>query len=115
MCEKCFQSGIYSFKSYDEFKEFERLIDQKIRGGVITGIGERNELNFYNLTYHCSNCNEIWFLSDPDNSWRGYFLTKNQAIDYENKIDREGKIRARGCMIGFVLLILLIIYLVASA
>ena len=89
MCENCFLKGIYRFESYHEFEMLERLIDEKIRKGILEGRSEKNELSFYSLTYLCSSCNQKWFISDPDNNWRGYFLPAELAIDFENKIARR--------------------------
>ena len=112
MCEKCFQQGRSKFESYSEFDDFEKIIDSKIREGIFTINTENHIDNFHNSIYRCTYCNQNWCLSDPDNSWRGYFLRQKDAIDFENKIEREGKIRARGCIIFLVLLILAIIIVI---
>ena len=111
MCENCFQNGIYKFDSSAAFDQFEKLLDEKIKFGVFNISTKRQEKNFYNAIYDCKHCSEKWLLSDPDNGWRGYFLRKDDAIAYENKINREGKIRTRGCLIFIGLSILLLIIL----
>ena len=97
MCEKCFQTGIVKFESYTAFDEFEKILDEKIRLGIFKIETERLEENHYNSIYHCVHCSEKWLLSDPDNSWRGYFLPENEAHIYERKVDTDGKIRWFGC------------------
>lgn len=43
------------------------------------------------MYYQCNTCKEKFVMSIPDNAWRGYFLTEQNAIEYHEKIKVSDK------------------------
>lgn len=102
MCEKCFNKEYESFPSLKSFEEFQFEFD-KLDKNKFLHIRNGN-LKFYFNEFECKNCNEVWWISDPDNAWRGYCLKKENAIAYIQKLQR----REQNTRIGCVILVLII-------
>ena len=95
MCEKCFDEEILRFESESEFIAFEKSLDQKANFVKLINTKHKN-LTEFNTKYSCENCNQNWWLSIPDNAWRGYFLTEQSAKkhikDLKDSDNRKRKI-----------------------
>jgi len=106
MCEKCFKKEHENFPSSKDFEEFQSDFDQldetnfqHVRNG---------NFKFYYNEFECENCNEIWWISKPDNGWRGYCLKKDNAIAYIQKLQKQDQ-NARIACILLVLFVLIFI------
>lgn len=77
MCDKCFKTEIESFPTEKDFEEFDLVLtkkianDKSIKMGKFVNIAEK--ANGYQI-YECIVCGQLWKLSIPDYSIRGYFL-----------------------------------------
>ena len=120
MCDNCFTTEIHRFDSYRDFDEFEEILRQKIDSNNFTAIWEWGSLNsddelikstlpHTHSIYKCSSCGEKWALSIPENAWRGYFLTVDEASEEETEIKDANRKSSRGCIVIFVIIILLIV------
>lgn len=112
MCKDCFEKKYYSFPSQLEFNKFEDILDSKTRSNKIKILesNDENKLMDYRMYFQCNTCEEIFVFSIPDNSWRGYFLTQENALAYHDKLHSSDKIKKYGCLIIFLLLCSLLIY-----
>ena len=81
MCEKCFDNEIFRFESQSDFHIFETKFDKKTNFIELTN-SKHNYLNVFVYTYTCKSCYENWWLSIPENAWRGFFLTETKATLY---------------------------------
>jgi hypothetical protein len=98
MCEKCFDKEIFRFESQSDFNDFEKTLEQKSK--YLELINSKHEyLDDYHYTYTCRNCNKNWWLSIPENAWRGYFLTEKKAEDHIKNIRSSDKKKKNGCLI----------------
>lgn len=112
MCGNCFKEEYSSFPSYWVFEEFDLRLNQKLQ--VVKGLRyiEQAQIDRFHAvsTYKCENCGTIWQLSEPDNAWRGFFLTEPNAKAYLTKIGRNERARSYGCLV--IVLILLTLTLI---
>lgn len=77
MCDKCFNTEIKSFPTQADFEVFDLVLTKKIANDKSIKMG-----NFVNTAwkdigyqiYECLMCGQLWKLSTPDYSDRGYFL-----------------------------------------
>lgn len=91
MCKTCFDNEFLSFPSQKDFEDFDLELTKKLKPDGLKYIAnDGKHLVFGYSIYKCQNCQTIWWLSHPDNSWRGYFaheknakllLNKNQLSD----------------------------------
>ena len=112
MCEKCSILKRTSFDSYQAFQNFEGVLDEKVNKKLLTVHENPSESNFFNTAYRCVNCSEIWWLSVPNNSWHGYFVSVHEAKDYLKKIKNRDRRKALGCVILVALMVALSLYLI---
>ena len=85
MCKHCFEKEYYGFKSNLEFKDFENEFYKKIAKSVrFVRTSAQGDI-IHPTIYKCDYCQQNWWLSDPDNQWRGYFLKEENAKNYEQK------------------------------
>jgi hypothetical protein len=103
MCEKCFYKEYENFPSPESFGEFQSVLDKLDRKKFVH-IGNGN-FKFHYDVFECKNCNEIWWISGPDNAWRGYCLKKDNAIAYIQMLQKK----EQDARIGLVLLVLFIL------
>lgn len=119
MCENCFDRPIYKFETYKDFEDFESIVQNKCIAGKLEIIDRHNDnhplagLDPY-LFYKCRICDTIWVLSIPENAWRGYFLTQDKAIEYENERKRKEKKGQIGCLIFLLTLTAIVIWLLLT-
>ncbi len=89
MCQKCYTQNIRSFPSYWDFDSFNNSLAKKIVIGTLFQYDNYLNSNYpkhLDGIYKCLFCGEIWFFSQPENSWRGYWITKGE-FDKRKKID----------------------------
>lgn len=114
MCEDCFDKEYYGFPSQAEFEKFEEVLDLKCGSKKILILESKNEqeggLTDFRMYYKCNSCNQNYVMSIPDNVWRGYFLTEQNAIEYHNKLKESDKKKKYGCLVILILVIAIGIY-----
>jgi hypothetical protein len=90
MCEFFLENEIDKFRNEDDFHQFKKKIDEKLKNGTLIFVKEvfvdygdykinlfglkafaRIRAHTYNL-YKCLKCGRQWRLSMPENVWRGY-------------------------------------------
>lgn len=81
MCDKCFNHEIKSFSTQTEFEEFDLVLTKKIVNDKSIKMGKFVDIAWKERgyqVYECILCGQLWKLSAPDYSDRGYFqrLTK---------------------------------------
>lgn len=109
MCEKCFDKELLRFENESEFIAFEKSLDQKANFVNLINAKDKYFTDFH-YTYTCKNCNQNWWLSIPDNAWRGYFLTEQNAKKHIRDLKDSDNKKRNGCLIIlFIIVIILII------
>ena len=96
MCEHCFSKGLYTFPTWQNFEIFKQLLLSKQLFEADRPSNEEGEHKHY---YECRSCQEVWVLSEPENSWRGYFLPEESASIYSEKLGRQDKTKRTGCLL----------------
>lgn len=74
----------------------------EIEGGLID----------FRMYFQCNTCKENFVMSIPENAWRGYFLTEQNAIQYHEKINISDKKKKNGCLLILFLIIIFTLYLI---
>lgn len=117
MCGSCFQKEYSSFPSYWIFDEFDLRLTQKLQAAEGLRYAEQIQIDrFHSVSaYKCGACGTTWQLSEPDNAWRGFFLTEPHARAYLKNIGHNDRARSFGCLaIAVILLALASIWLFSS-
>lgn len=110
MCKVCFDKEYNQFDSSSEFEKFNKEFDSKIVKSVHFVANEKFR-NDSHIVYKCSVCNQLWWLSEPDNHWRGYFLKEQNAKRNINDNVCKGNVMKYG---SIIILFLVIISLIKS-
>ena len=105
MCNSCFNNEYEKFPSQENFNKFEIELDKKLQKKNLEPIIEKNHKNNLDFSYKCIKCNTIWHLSTPDNAWRGYFLTKENANKYLEKLRKKQQKGSIGCWLILLLIV----------
>ena len=80
MCKTCFDKEYLSFPTQKDFEDFDLELTKKLKPDGLKYIGDDGTyLVFGYSIYQCQNCMTTWWLSQPDNSWRGYFAREKNA------------------------------------
>ena len=78
-CKNCELKQIFHFKSSNENIEFKNNLvannHLQLTDTVFLNTDD-DGFDFYLDIFTCSNCNQKWYLPQPQNSWNGCFLTK---------------------------------------
>jgi len=75
MCEDCFDLEITSFPTEKGWLEFNLNLSEKLGSNQMKHIEIKTDgANIY----ECNTYSQLWKLSDPDYSYRGYFLKQNK-------------------------------------
>jgi len=106
MCKYCFEKEYFEFKSELEYDNFSKQFDSKIVK-TIQFIKTENSDSRTVSVYKCKYCKQSWWLSDPDNHWRGYFLKEQNARNWMKKNLKDT--RSCGCVILIVILLIIFI------
>ncbi len=120
MCTDCLDLSADEFASQSDFEEFEGKVWKKCNEGELIVVDEYKTEPESNLIfesrfcYRCSNCEEVWLLSIPKNAWRGFFLPKQQAIEYTNRLKDNDKKRTLGFWVVAAIVILIILWYLMS-
>lgn len=106
MCKYCFETEYYEFKSEFEFEKFSKEFDSKIVKTIQFVKTENSDARIVNV-YKCKYCKQLWWLSDPDNHWRGYFLKEKNAKNWVKKNLKDP--RSCGCVLLAIILLIALI------
>ena len=113
MCKDCFDKQYYDFHSQAEFEKFEEILDLKCKSEKIKLLESKNEIESglidFRMYYQCNTFKEKFVMSIPDNAWRGYFLTEQNAIEYHEKIKVSDK-KKKNAVQSLFLIIIFTIY-----
>lgn len=77
MCDKCFNAEIKSFPTQADFEEFDLVLTKKIANDKSIKMGKFVNTAWKDVgyqIYECLVCGQLWKLSTPDYSDRGYFM-----------------------------------------
>ncbi len=77
MCDKCFKTEIKSFPTEADFEEFDLVLTKKIANDQSIKMRQYTNTAWKEIgyqIYECLVCGQLWKLSTPDYSNRGYFL-----------------------------------------
>jgi hypothetical protein len=77
MCDMCFNAEIKSFLTQSDFEEFDLVLIKKIANDKSIKMREFVSTAWKDIgyqIYECLYCGQLWKLSKPDYSDRGYFL-----------------------------------------
>lgn len=77
MYDKCFTTEIKSFPTQIDFEEFDLVLTKKISNDKSIKMGKFVNTAWKDMGYRifeCLVCGQLWKLSTPDYSDRGYFL-----------------------------------------
>lgn len=113
MCDYCFNNTYPSFPTDKDFEEFKLLLNEKLQqqnGLKYSGDKEKPDTEGINV-YQCENCKTTWWLSKPEEGGRGFFIRDSDFLTYLKNRTRSNKIYSYGCIIYFILLVILIIVL----
>ena len=108
MCKKCFENNIYRFENQSQFNEFEENFNLKDKFITIVN-STHTYLNDSHYVYNCENCKTVWWLSIPENAWRGYFLKEKEAKNHIEKMRKSDEKKKYGCFFIIFITILFII------
>lgn len=112
MCNKCFDNEFYSFPTYKDFEEFDLLLTQRLSAGQLKSISDNGKyLDYSFIIYKCENCQTLWWLSMPENAWRGLFAQEQNAKLLLDKIYNADKKKGR---LGLVIIGLITVLVVLS-
>jgi len=104
MCKYCFETEYYEFKTELDFEKFSKEFDSKIEKTIQFVKNENSDYRMVDI-YICKYCKQLWWLSETDNHWRGYFLKEKNA---KNHLKRNlNDLRSWGCV--FLIIVLLIV------
>lgn len=83
MCENCFITERRSFPDEKAWTSFDLELTKKLGEGKMKNVkfvhdGERDKDDGQYI-YECVTCGEKWKMKDPDNVFRGYFLSLSTA------------------------------------
>lgn len=110
MCNDCFNNEIYSFETQSGFDEFHELLNKKTLSKKLLMVDVHKEyplsIHDSRLYFQCSSCSENWVMSIPDYSWRGYFLTKDNAIKQQDQLHTFDR---KKTILGILFLIIIVI------
>jgi hypothetical protein len=69
----CISCNFYEggFKTENDFREFEDLLQRLVRDEKFVCLGEIINSKFFDIRYQCKCCGTAWVLSIPDQSFRG--------------------------------------------
>lgn len=115
MCEFCFNEYFYSFETSEKFEAIDLILTQKL-GRENLKFVKNVTLKYGGLGYYiykCKVCKTKWYLSEPENSWRGFLLPEKTALEtlkYIKRQDKNLKLLFLIIVIGIVLLIGYLIY-----
>jgi hypothetical protein len=108
MCENCFVE-IDEFPSYIEENEFRAQLTQKLNLKTVELVERSAEYKGdFHAIYKCSNCKTIWWISLPENAWRGYCLKEVQAKRFIKKYKKSDRSKKYGCLALLFLLLVLV-------
>lgn len=110
MCDKCFENNIYKFESEFEFNKFEKELYLKNNFFKIED-SHHMYLNDFHYVYKCKHCKAGWWLSIPDNAWRGYFLNEEDAKKHIEKMRKDDKNTKIGCLILFGVILIVFLFI----
>jgi hypothetical protein len=79
------------FHSSSQYLAFENELDQLIYNSNITQVIESDYKGVSYLGYQCIHCRTIWWLSQPDQAWRGFFLIQHDAQKHIDSIKHNDK------------------------
>ena len=95
MCDKCFNNGIYSFRSSAEWEHIDEVLQNKCSKNFLEEFHEKQvwtqEVIGMNAAYRCKSCGEVWVFSAPENAWRGYLLNLKDAINLATETRRKDR------------------------
>lgn len=108
MCENCCLTGFYEFATWQDFEVLEKkLLSQQL---VLIQRPDEEATWENKRHYQCGSCQDVWVLSEPENSWRGYFLPHHVAVAHSGKRTVQDEVRRIGCLALLVLLSLYILW-----
>lgn len=112
MCDKCFDKEYNSFPTYKDFDELDLLLTKKLSAGQLKSIGDNGKYLDYSFSiYKCESCQTIWWLSMPENAWRGFFAHDQNAKLLLDKIYASDKKKGR---LGLVIVGLITVIIIFS-
>lgn len=95
MCKDCFEEELYNFSTYIDFEEFKNNLDNKCSTHKLEILESENErtkgIIDFHIYFRCNSCREKFVLSIPENAWRGYFLTENNAGKYYKNLRNSNR------------------------
>jgi hypothetical protein len=113
MCKACFEKEYFGFPSEKDFEEFDLLLTKKLNESGLKYIGNKGRyLKFGYFIYKCENCNTTWWLSQPENAWRGFFAQEKNAKLFLNKLQNGDNKKKKGCFIILILSCLIILAII---
>jgi hypothetical protein len=77
MCDQCFKEEIESFSTQETFEKFDLELTKKIANDKSIKMGRFVNTAWKDIgyqIYECIACGQLWKLSTPDHSDKGYFL-----------------------------------------
>jgi hypothetical protein len=109
MHNSCLFTPIYSFPSAASFESFDVDLTQKLANHNIKAVAPPT-LKYVSAAFICTESQEIWVLSEPDNAWRGFFLPQVEAIRHLAAQTKATTNKQFGCLLIMAFVVLLIIW-----
>ena len=112
MCSVCFDEEFMLFPYSEDFGEFDVELKTKLANGdiIFKSMGVEN---FPHSLYECSQCKITWWLSLPENNWRGFFVHRDTGRLMLKNITHVNKRQTSNCLFFFAVLIVLMVVVVA--
>jgi hypothetical protein len=109
MALTCSLKPVYRFSSAASFEAFDTDLTYKLTTKQLKP-ASAPALNQVSAAFICTDCQEIWVLSEPDNAWRGFFLPQAKAIHYLATMEKATTNKQFGCLLVVAFIILLLIW-----
>lgn len=108
MCKTCFDKEYLNFPTQKDFEDFNVELTKKLNLSELKYIGDDGKYLQYGYSiYRCDNCRTTWWLNDPENAWRGFFVHEDTAKKIINDLEKENRRGQADCYIILAIIVLI--------
>lgn len=97
------------FDTYKDFELFENNLKSLLVNNELKDIGDSNYKQYHFYRYETSDKKEVYCLSVPENSWRGFFLPYNVAKHHIDNIIESSRSNSTGYIFFLVIIFVIVL------